>query len=82
MELLTPKDVTTRTDQQDEDDPVVVRYLKTGREWRNAVALSWSDIHKEPPLVTLKTNAETWKILVGDKTITFDWELGKAALAP
>ena len=63
--------------------PVVVRYLKTGREWRNAVALSWSDIRKEPPLVTMKTNAEHLEDPASsDKTVTFDWELGKAILEP
>ncbi len=82
MELLTPKDVATRIDEQESGDPVTVRYLKTGREWRNAVALSWADIREDPQLVTLKTTAKTWKFLLDGKTLTFDWELGEAALEP
>jgi hypothetical protein len=88
IDLLTPEDVTTRMERSPADnaaignDPVVIRYMRTGRQWRNAVALSWADIQKQPPTITLQAGASTWRFLLGGKTLTFGWQTGKAVLEP
>ncbi len=82
MELLTPQDVTIRTEQPTPEDPVVLRYLRTGSQWRNVVALSWAGIQKEPRAVTLQTTGDVSEFLLDGQTITFDWGLGKVTLEP
>jgi hypothetical protein len=88
MELLTPQGVTVRTerlaakDAKTKAEPVVIRYSRTGRQWRNAVALSWSGVQKKPRTVTMQTTGDTSKFLIDGKTITFDWELGKSTMEP
>jgi hypothetical protein len=88
MELLTPNDVTVRMERLSpdgvrvKDEPVTIRYSRTGRQWRNAVALSWSDVQKQPRAVVMQTAGDVSKFLIDDQAITFDWVLGKAALEP
>jgi len=88
MELLTPKNVTVRTegtssqDKQDKDEPVVIRYSRPGSEWRNVVALSWTGIQKKPPDVTMQTTGDVSKFLIDGQAITFDWALGKVVMEP
>jgi hypothetical protein len=82
VDLLTPVSVTARLDRgparKDQNAPVVLRYTRTDREWRNAVALSWTDIHKKSRIVTLQTTGNTWRFLVDGKPLTFDWTMGRA----
>jgi hypothetical protein len=88
LELLTPQGVTVRTerlaakDAKTKVEPVVIRYSRTGRQWRNAVALSWSGVQKKPRAVTIQTTGDISKFLLDGKTITFDWERGKSTLEP
>ena len=45
--------------------------------WRNAVALSWSAVGKEPPKVTLRAAGQKWTFAVKDRKPTLDWTTGK-----
>jgi hypothetical protein len=52
--------------------------LSTQRpQWRNAVALSWSTVGKEPAKVTLRADEQKWTFAVKDRTLTLDWTTGK-----
>ena len=44
-----------------------------GREWRNAIAFTWSDGMKAPDTVSLVRNGNTWLFKVGENTYAFDW---------
>jgi len=88
MDLLTPKDVTIRTerlpakDAKTKGEMVTIRYSRTGHQWRNAVALSWSGVQKKPLAVMMQTTGDVSKFLIDGRTITFDWELGKSIMEP
>jgi hypothetical protein len=83
MELLTSEDVTIQTERSpSEDGPVALCYSRTDRQWRNAVALSWSGIQKKPREVMMQTAGDISTFFLDGRTITFDWELGKATVEP
>ena len=52
--------------------------LNTERtNWRNAVALSWSPVGKEPSTLSLHTQERQWTFVVGDRKLVLDWQTGK-----
>jgi hypothetical protein len=83
MELLTPDGVTIRTERAASGTaPIVLCYSRAARQWRNAVALSWSGMQKTPPEVAMQTDGDISTFFLGDKTLVFDWELGRVNLEP
>jgi hypothetical protein len=82
LELLTPEDAAVQAEQSNPEDPVVLRCSRTAGQWRNVVALSWANIQDEPRSVTLETVGDVSMFRLDDRTITFDWTLGKATPAP
>jgi hypothetical protein len=45
--------------------------------WRNAVALSWSAVGKEPTEVVLRAEARRWTFVVEGRKLVLDWDSGK-----
>lgn len=82
IDLLTPASVSTRMDRgpaknnQAQNAPIILRYTRNGQEWRNAVALSWTDIQRPSRIVTLQTTGNTWRFVVDGKPLTFNWTTG------
>ena len=55
--------------------------LQTRRkEWRNAVAMSWSGIHEQPAAVHCDMQGELWHFSVGKHHVVLDWKSGKARI--
>ncbi len=54
-----------------------IRLSAQRREWRNAVALSWSAVGMEPTKVTLRADGQKWTFAVKDRTLTLNWTTGK-----
>ena len=47
------------------------------KNWRNAVALSWSQVGAEPARIALRTEGQRWTFVVGDRKLALDWETGR-----
>lgn len=82
LELLTPEDAAVQAEQSNPEDPVVLRCSRTVGQWRNVVALSWANMQNEPRSVAQETVGDVSEFRLDDRTITFDWTLGKATPAP
>ena len=83
-ELLTPEEVTmelANLPAEDKtgnpDELLTLRYTRTGRDWRNAVAFSWAPITKPPPTVLLRRDEDSWQFTIADRSVVFDWGSGK-----
>ncbi len=57
-----------------------IRLTTSGSVWRNAVALSWSELDTVPVRVRLDRAGETWTFLTGGRSVEFDWRTGEAKL--
>jgi len=56
-----------------------VRLARRGRQWRNAVALSWSPSGQVPRPITLERRGDRWTFSGGPTTVTFDWTTGRVS---
>ncbi len=51
--------------------------LRTQRaNWRNALALSWSEAGEKPTQISLQTEGRSWTFGVRDRKLVLDWETG------
>lgn len=89
LELLVPDGVTMDAAMlpaegwhAKPDSLFTVRLATTGREWRNAVALTWSDKTAKPADVSIDEQGDTWTFSVDGKRVLFDWKTGAAKLEP
>jgi hypothetical protein len=58
-----------------------IRVRAERQEWRNAVALSWSDAGSTPARVTMKAEGDRWTFAAKGQTITLDWREGRGDIA-
>jgi hypothetical protein len=87
LEPLTEDDVTISAEAIDAylrtakgTDPhpyYAIRLAKSGKTWRNAVAISWSGVNEKPAQILLEQEGDLWKFIVKDSTVTFDWKAGR-----
>jgi hypothetical protein len=54
--------------------------LQQAAVWRNAVALSWSDLGQPIKTVQANTPGEIWRFSVNGRSVTLDWTSGVARL--
>jgi uncharacterized membrane protein len=57
----------------DKEKMFTVRLNHTGKEWRNAMALSWCKAGQQPKKVTLDVKGDAWKFSTGGQTIELNW---------
>ena len=55
-----------------------IRLRTLKKEWRNAVALSWSEAGGNPVDVVYNENGNVWTFSAGKRTVTLDWATGDA----
>ena len=88
LEVLTPEGVEMNNEFIDaypraEYGPIPHPYYtfkihKKDKSWRNAVAISWSQIDKEPMHVIINKDENIWTFTYNNKTFSFDWEKEQA----
>ncbi|MCF7974126.1 MAG: DUF4962 domain-containing protein [Phycisphaerae bacterium] len=84
--LLTAADVKVLAEEvaiegrQGEPDQTLftVRLNRHAANWRNVVALSWSDAGSSAPRVTAKAAGDVWTFSMNERVVTFDWTTGMA----
>lgn len=59
-----------------------VRLVRKAREWRNAVALSWSGSENPPRQVKFESKGSTAVFTCGRRLVALDWATGQAAETP
>ena len=87
LDVLTPEntalstevmDIILRGDLTHKEKINTVRLIKKASSWRNAVAITWSDIKAAPKKVSVEKAGDVWTFTAGGERVKFDWKSGKA----
>lgn len=87
IEPLTTEEVTVTAEREEGASEghragvsmPTVRLARRGRQWRNAVALSWSPSGQAPRAITLERRGDRWTFSGGPTTVTLDWTTGRVS---
>lgn len=70
--LASTEDMTADNDSGELDPLFTVRLRTKGREWRNAVGLSWSSSDGEPSTIRMREEGDIWTFITARGTITLN----------
>jgi len=76
VEVSSGEDATTGEHGKPEPGVFSVRLRTHKAAWRNAVALSWSEVQIQPAKIRLKQQGDRWTFDCAGHTLTLDWTSG------
>jgi len=89
LDVLTPENSTLssenieavlRGDGSEKDIMHTIRLVKQTDSWRNAVAITWSEIGSAPKCIGLDRNGDIWNFTAEGVAVEFDWASGTAKI--